>query len=47
MSGTFPLHEAILDGRYQLEEPIGSGGEARVYRARDSQTGLEVGCVWP
>jgi len=42
MSGTFPLHEAILDGRYQLEEPIGSGGEARVYRARDTQTGLEV-----
>jgi serine/threonine-protein kinase len=32
----------LLDGRYLLEEPIGSGGEARVYRARDTATGEEI-----
>jgi serine/threonine-protein kinase len=33
---------ALIDGRYLLLTVIGSGGEARVYRARDEQTGNEV-----
>jgi len=34
--------EKLLDGRFLLLEPIGSGGEARVFRARDVILGHEV-----
>ena len=36
------MKETLLDGRYQLLGALGSGGEARVFRARDSSTGREV-----
>jgi len=32
----------IVAGRYQLGEPLGAGGEARVFRARDRTTDTEV-----
>jgi len=32
----------LIDGRYLLQEAIGSGGEARVFRARDTATGNSV-----
>ena len=32
----------IVDGRYRLEEPIGRGASAEVYRALDSTTGAAV-----
>jgi len=34
--------ETLLDGRYLLLEAIGSGGEAQVFRARDTTTGNNV-----
>jgi serine/threonine-protein kinase len=36
------MKETLLDGRYELLDALGSGGEARVYRARDKSTGQEV-----
>jgi len=36
------MNETLLDGRYELLEAIGTGGEARVFRARDTTTGQEV-----
>jgi len=36
------MADAIIDGRYLLKEPIGAGGEARVFHAQDTTTGLEV-----
>ena len=36
------MNETLLDGRYLLLEAIGSGGEARVFRARDTLAGTEV-----
>lgn len=36
------MQETLIDGRYRLLEAIGSGGEARVFRARDTRTGDEV-----
>jgi serine/threonine protein kinase len=36
------MKETLLDGRYQLLDALGSGGEARVFRARDNSTGWEV-----
>lgn len=32
----------LFDGRYEWPEPLASGGEAEVWRARDIQTGEEV-----
>ncbi|SRR5260221_4671197 len=36
------MQDTLIDGRYLLIEAIGSGGEARVYRARDTETGHDV-----
>ena len=36
------MKETLLEGRYLLLAAIGSGGEARVFRARDTATGHEV-----
>ena len=34
--------EALLDGRYRLQEPVGTGGMATVYRAADVVLGRTV-----
>ena len=39
--------EPLIADRYQALELIGSGGEARVFRARDSQAGKEVALRLP
>lgn len=36
------MNDTLIDGRYLLIEPIGSGGEARVFHARDTATGNDV-----
>ena len=36
------MHDVLIDHRYRLIESIGSGGEARVFRARDETSGTEV-----
>jgi serine/threonine-protein kinase len=36
------MKETLLDGRYELFDALGSGGEARVFRARERSTGREV-----
>jgi serine/threonine protein kinase len=36
------MENIVIDGRYHLVEELGSGGEARVYLARDLTTGAEV-----
>jgi serine/threonine protein kinase len=36
------MQDTLIDGRYLLLAPIGSGGEARVYRARDTTSGNEI-----
>ena len=36
------MQQTLIDGRYLLQEAIGSGGEARVFRACDTTTGHEV-----
>jgi serine/threonine protein kinase len=36
------MENMLIDERYQLLAAIGSGGEARVFRARDATTGNEV-----
>ena len=41
------MEKTLIDGRYLLLAPIGSGGEARVYRARDQQTGIDVAVRLP
>jgi serine/threonine-protein kinase len=41
-SKKFPMKETLIDGRYLLLAAIGSGGEARVFRARDTTTGNET-----
>ena len=32
----------LIDGRFEVERPIGAGGMGKVYRARDRQTGEPV-----
>ena len=36
------MENTLIDGRYLLLAAIGSGGEARVFRARDQSTGTDV-----
>jgi len=36
------MENTLIDGRYLLLAAIGSGGEARVFRARDEKNGSEV-----
>jgi len=36
------MENTLIDGRHLLLAPLGSGGEARVFRARDSATGTDV-----
>ena len=36
------MKDTLIDGRYLLLDPLGSGGEARVFRARDTTTGNTV-----
>lgn len=36
------MNETLLGGRYRLLDTVGAGGEARVFRARDEDTGCEV-----
>jgi serine/threonine protein kinase len=36
------MENSIIDQRYQLIADIGSGGEARVFQARDESTGADV-----
>jgi serine/threonine protein kinase len=38
----FPMENTLIDGRYLLLADLGSGGEARVFRARDTTTGNET-----
>jgi serine/threonine protein kinase len=36
------MESTLIDGRYQLLAPLGSGGEARVFRARDTVEEMDV-----
>jgi len=36
------MENTLIDGRYELLADLGSGGEARVFRARDATTGDET-----
>jgi serine/threonine protein kinase len=36
------MENTLIDGRYLLLSALGSGGEARVYHARDESTGADV-----
>jgi serine/threonine protein kinase len=36
------MENTVIDGRYELLAALGSGGEARVFRARDATTGDDV-----
>ncbi len=36
------MKNILIDGRYLLLAPVGTGGEARVFRARDQETGNDV-----
>ncbi len=42
MPSVSPMSESRIADRYVLLAPIGSGGEARVFRARDETNGSEV-----
>jgi serine/threonine protein kinase len=41
------MENTLIDGRYLLLESIGTGGEARVFRARDQGTGGDVAVRLP
>jgi len=41
------MENTLIDGRYLLVSSLGSGGEARVFRARDSVTGSDVAVRLP
>ena len=41
------MENTLIDGRYQLLAAIGTGGEARVYRARDQVTATDVALRLP
>jgi len=41
------MENTLIDGRYLLFAAIGAGGEARVYRARDQRTGIDVALRLP
>jgi eukaryotic-like serine/threonine-protein kinase len=41
------MENILIDGRYLLLAVIGTGGEARVYRARDQRTGTDVALRLP
>jgi serine/threonine protein kinase len=41
------MEDTLIDGRYRLLAALGSGGEARVFRARDSGTGNDVAVRLP
>ncbi len=36
------MKETLIDGRYQILDAVGAGGEARVFRAHDTVTGNDV-----
>ena len=37
-----PLKPMVVNGRYRLEEPIGSGGFGKTWRATDELLGMPV-----
>jgi len=41
------MENTLIDGRYLLLDALGSGGEARVFRARDPDTGKDVAVRLP
>jgi serine/threonine protein kinase len=41
------MENTLIDGRYLLIATIGTGGEARVYRARDQSTGGDIAVRLP
>src|SRR6185436_3792149 len=45
--GPPPVAGAVLDGTYELVEPIARGGMATVYRAHDRARGREVAIKLP
>src|ERR1700677_2529085 len=42
-----PMNETLLGGRYEVLEAIATGGEARVFRALDTATQVQVAARLP